>query len=304
MKKAVIDIGSNTINLVIGEIHNGTLNILFENKQHAKLAKGGINNKRMTPEALQRGFDAIAQNVAICNEYNINPDKISAYATATIRSTENGEAFVQEVKEKYGVTIETITGDKEAEFIYEGVVHGFDVKDQNILILDIGGGSNEFIHANREGIIWKHSFNLGVSRMLDRFNPTEPITQVEIDTIKAHFKEELSLLFENVKPAEVDALVGSSGSFDTIRNMILTEKGLTNNTAVTSMPFESADVAQLMNKLIPSTLEERLAMPGMIALRADYMVVAALFIQVVLEEMQIKKVFQCNYALKEGALFV
>ncbi len=304
MKKAVIDIGSNTINLVIGELINQKLHLIKEVKNHAKLAKGGINQKRMTPEALQRGYDAIASHLAECKRYDVDPAHIVSFATATIRDTANGQEFVQTVKEQYGLHIEIIDGQKEAELIYKGVEHGFPIADKNVLILDIGGGSNEFILANHTGILWKHSFPLGVSRMLERFHPTEPITQKEIDTIQDYFRDELQLLFENVSPADVHALVGSSGSFDTIRNMILVDKKLENDEAITWLELAHEDLNGLFKKLIPSTAAERMEMPGMIPLRVDYMVIAALFIRLIIRELQISHVFQCNYALTEGALLL
>lgn len=304
MKKAVIDIGSNTINLVIGEIIDHKLHIIKEVKNHAKLAKGGINQKQMTPEALERGYSAIASHLEECIHHQVSIKNIVSYATATIRDTSNGKEFVDTVFERYGLAIEIIDGQKEAELIYKGVEHGFPITKENILILDIGGGSNEFILANNEGIKWKHSFPLGVSRMLERFHPSEPITKKEIDSIKTYFKNDLSLLFKNVKPSDINNLVGSSGSFDTIRNMILVEKGLKNEEEITWMKLVISDLNNLIQRLIPSTAEERMHMPGMIPLRVDYMVIAALFIQLVIEELGIENVFQCNYALTEGALVI
>ena len=304
MKRAIIDIGSNTINLVIGEVHGDSLTILLEDKIHAKLAKGGINQNQMTPEALERGVNAIASHVAKCANLGITSDQIKAYATATIRSTANGQHFVDLILQKFGVSIEIITGDKEAELIYQGVAHGYPMSYKNVLIQDIGGGSKDLIISKKNGIMWKHSFNLGASRMLDKFQPTEPITNGEIKTIKDFFKAELKLLFEHVKPSEVHGLVGSSGSFDTIRNMILLNRGEINNENQTWMEFNTADLKDLLLKIIPSTRDQRLAMPGMIEMRADYMVIAALFIETVIEELKIKNIYQCNYALTEGALFV
>lgn len=304
MRKAVIDIGSNTINLVIGELVNGQLKLLLDVKNHAKLAKGGINQKKMTPEALQRGYNAISSHLEECKKYKVAPEKIVSFATATIRDTTNGNEFVATVKKSFGLHIEIIDGLREAELIYKGVENGFPMTDKNILILDIGGGSNEFIFANNDGIKWKHSFSLGVSRMLEKFHPSEPITKTEISDIKKHFKSELSLLFENVQPQGVYGLVGSSGSFDTIRNMILTSKKLENDLSTTWMELENEDLSKLMEQLILSTAEQRKKMPGMVLLRVDYMVIAAIFISVIIEELKIKKVFQCNYALTEGALLL
>lgn len=304
MRKAVIDIGSNTINLVIGELAHGKLNLLLDAKNHAKLAKGGINQKQMTPEALQRGYDAISSHLKQCKKYEVAPENIVSFATATIRDTSNGQEFVDSVKEKFALHIEIIDGQREAELIYKGVEHGFPISEKNILILDIGGGSNEFILASNKGIKWKHSFQLGVSRMLEKFNPSEPIKKTEISTIKNHFKTELSLLFDKVQPGDVFGLVGSSGSFDTIRNMILMSKGQDNDLSKTWMELMNDDLTNLMNLLIRSTAAERKLMPGMVLLRVDYMVIAALFVSVVIEELDIKKVFQCNYALTEGALLL
>ena len=130
-------------------------------------------------------------------EYDV--DKLRAFATSAIRSTKNGGDFVSEVFEKLALKIEVIDGDKEAELIYQGVGKAIPFDLDCKLIMDIGGGSTEFIIANAEGVQWKKSYQLGVSRLKELFKPKDPITQEEIQTIE-HRESELKDLIENIKP--------------------------------------------------------------------------------------------------------
>ena len=133
MRKAVIDIGSNTINLIVADIYNGKLEVLYDGKNHARLARGGIVNGAMTLEAMQRGYDAINGYVLVCKKFLVEPHAIHAFATATIRDTANGAEFVNRIKADCGVTIETVTGDTEAYMIYLGVKAGFPLSDKTVL---------------------------------------------------------------------------------------------------------------------------------------------------------------------------
>ncbi len=151
-------------------------------------------------------------------------EKIITTATAGVRSTANGKEFVQALERLFNLKIQIISGDEEAELIYMGVKQAVKFDDKNALILDIGGGSNEFIIANNQGLIWKHSFNLGMARLLDLFNPSDPITSEEIIKVEEYIDSNLSVLYEAVKKFNPQQLIGCSGTFDTFRSMILSQK--------------------------------------------------------------------------------
>ena len=301
MRIAIIDMGTNTFNLLIVETSdNNNYKIIFKDKDGVKLGKDGINNKVITPEAFERGVKAIANHLKNINKFKA--DKIVATATSGIRSTENGKEFVKTIESKFGLKIQIISGDEEAELIYRGVKQVVKFNSENVLILDIGGGSNEFIIANNNGIIWKKSFNLGIARLLDMFNPSDPVTDEEIEKTELHIDSNLSPLydaFEKYKPAK---LIGCSGTFNSFRAMIIAKNGgiSEEDKKNNSYPVNLNDYAILHEELLKSTLEERKKMKGLEPVRIEMIVLASIFVNFIIRKFNIKSLTQSAFAIKEG----
>jgi len=170
---AVMDLGTNTFHLLIAQGDAANPEELYHTTVPVRLGEGGINNGIIQPAAYKRGVDTLVQFSEKIAEFKA--ERVSAMATSALRSASNGKDFIEEVRAKTGIEIETISGDREAKYIYEGVKAGKCLTKQNSLILDIGGGSVEFILGNEEEIIWKRSFEIGAARMLDKFHKIDPI---------------------------------------------------------------------------------------------------------------------------------
>ncbi|PZX11799.1 exopolyphosphatase/guanosine-5'-triphosphate,3'-diphosphate pyrophosphatase [Breznakibacter xylanolyticus] len=304
MNIAIIDLGTNTFNLLVAETTpEGSYVIRHESKCHAKLGKGGINHRTITPEAVQRGLDALRTHLATIARFEVNHANIHCFATAAIRSADNGNDFVNLVKQELGLTIRVIDGQTEAQLIFDGIKQVVPIADEKVMVLDIGGGSNEFIIANRDGVIWKHSFNLGVSKLFDKFSPNSPITQPEIDTIEAYFEQELQLLFDALQQHPVHTLIGSSGSFDTLAAMISAKyHPLLDVSKLLTYHISMTHFHEIHRRFLASTIEERAAMKRMDPHRVELIVLASMFIHFIVKRCDITQMWQCAYALKEGAL--
>ncbi|MEA3316581.1 MAG: phosphatase [Bacteroidota bacterium] len=301
MKIAIIDLGTNTFNLLIAKtLPNKTFKTLLLDKVGVKLGKGGINKKTITSEAFNRGINAIEQiNNTIQNN---NVDKIIATATSGIRSTQNGKELVQVIENKFDIKIQIIDGNKEAEFIYAGVKQACKLNTDNILILDIGGGSNEFIIANNKTIKWKHSFDLGMARLLDKFEPSDPITVKEISKIEKYLEKQLELLFNAVEAYKPKVLIGSSGTFDSFRAMLISNTNYIEGFGDTSYKIDIEKYEKLHSKLLSSTHSERMKMKGLEPVRVDMIVLASIFVNFTLKKFQLSDFYQSNYAIKEGVI--
>ncbi|MEC8273679.1 MAG: phosphatase [Bacteroidota bacterium] len=301
MRIAIIDLGTNTFNLLICDKKGENKKTIFKNKIAVKLGEGGIDKGIIANTPYQRGIKALEDHLKTIKKYDV--DKVKAFATSAIRSTKNGVDFVSEVFEKLALKIEVIDGDKEAELIYQGVRKAIPIDLDYMLIMDIGGGSTEFIIANAEGVQWKKSYLLGVSRLKELFKPKDPITQEEIQTIENHLKSELKDLIKNIQTFPCKTLIGSSGSFDTLVEMIgfkFNNLELKNKKPSCNILLEHYKWAQ--DFLIQSTLSERLNTKGIVTMRADMIVLSVIFINFVLREFDIKEMIRSKYALKEGAM--
>jgi len=300
MKFAILDFGTNTFNLLIAEsVSNGDFKSLYSGKEPVKLGKGGINNGMITPEAMERGFMAVKNHLVTVKKYGNPP--VKAFATSAIRSSANGTVFITELKKRFGFDTEVITGDREAELIYKGVRSSGIIPDKASLILDIGGGSNEFILCDNNDIFWKHSFDLGMARILERFHFSDPITKEEITELESYYDRELQPLYSAVKKYNPLTLIGASGSFETFSEMIRLKKGLDPDSRA-SRPIALNDYQELYKLLLSSTLEERKVMPGMEPVRVEMIVAASIFVTFVLNKCRISSLLQSDYALKEGVI--
>ena len=303
MKVGIIDLGTNTFNLLIAEIDNkGGYLPVYRSKVGVKLGEGSFSKNYITEDAMQRAFVALdAQILAIKNNYC---DRILAFATAAVRNASNGDLFVKKVKDQFGANIMVIDGDKEAKMIYQGVQLAGALSSEYSLIMDIGGGSTEFIIANDEEIVWKKSYEIGVSRLIELFNPSDPIKQSEEDEIRSYLKEHLSDIFEEARNQNIKQLIGSSGSFDTFSDVLAHRDGsFDQSKEQKSLDFDFNALVEHLKELIKSTHQEREAMEGMVAMRIKMIVLSAIITDLVISEIGIEKVKLSRYSLKEGVLF-
>jgi exopolyphosphatase/guanosine-5'-triphosphate,3'-diphosphate pyrophosphatase len=303
MKLAVIDCGTNTFNLIIVQVtgHN-KYEKLYHTRIPVKLGEGTINGGYIDEKPFNRGLDAIwAFSKKIRQE---KVDKVLAFATSAIRDGSNGMDFVRAVKENHGIDLTVIDGEREAELVYCAVREAVALTDDISLIMDIGGGSTEFLLANKEKIYWKHSFPIGAARLLDKFKPSDPITKDEIEALRTYLEEQLQPLTEAVKKHHPVELVGSSGAFESFVEMINSELGgEVFNEETTAFTIELENYRRISEMVIASTLARRRKMKGLIPMRIDMIVICCLKVDFVLEKYNLKGMRMSTWSLKEGAMF-
>lgn len=304
---AVIDLGSNTFHLIIGERKpDGTLYILYQEKRMVKLAYGGISSGIIAPEAFERGVHCLKDFASTMATHSIPACLAIAVGTSAIRSAKNGAVFVETVRDLIGINIEVINGDTEAYYIYKGVMAALPrTSPHPRLIMDIGGGSVEFILADSQNLYFKKSLEIGGQRLMDRFMDSDPISPEAIKDLKSYLFEALQPIWEACSIHRPDVLVGSSGSFDTLCELAHHRMGDTqfemDKSTFSSLTLE--DFALLKDSLLSKNREQRMAMPGMIELRVDLIVVGCVLIEVVLQELNLSAIQVSNYSLKHGVLF-
>ncbi len=300
LKTAVIDIGTNTFNLLIVEKKGKHPNTLHNSRIPVRLGKGGITKKKITEDAFQRGIEALKELKKIIDDYSCNG--IYAFATSMVRDADNGLVFVEEVKKQTGITVHIISGDREAELICNGVRKAVKM-DRKMLIMDIGGGSTEFIIADRNNIYWKKSYQLGVTRLYETFQQNDPITLAEIHQTETLLEKELNELILELNREKIESLIGSAGSFESYAEMIeckISGKGIDPKTP--SQHLHLQEMKLLLEEIIISNHEERKRMKGLHEIRRDLIVMASILIRFILKKAAFNEVIYSAYALKEGVL--
>ncbi|MCF8276519.1 MAG: hypothetical protein K9J17_07275 [Flavobacteriales bacterium] len=302
MRVAVIDLGTNTFNLLIVDVStSGTYKAVFNTKLAVKIGEGAMIAGVLLPEPMQRAKNALSEYLGIIAEHDC--EKTLAFATSGIRSTSNGAQFVAEVKTELGLEIKVIDGLEEAKLIYEGVDLAIQFGDEPMLIMDIGGGSTEFIIADKTGVLWMKSYRLGISRILQMLEPQDPVTELDIQNLNQLFTEQLTELLEKCQEFNVKTLIGSSGSFDSFIEMIWSEKGSSKlASSVVREEFDLNDLKQLHERLIIYDYDTRKAIPGLVEMRVDTIHLASYMVQWVLSNCALERLLLSSYALKEGVL--
>lgn len=295
---AVIDLGTNTCNLLVAEYDHKDYHILYQGKQAVKLGKKGIHKNLLTEEGLARAVKAIHQHQQKISSFAVS--EVIVIATSAIREASNKEWFQQQIKIKTGLELTVISGDKEAELIFKGVKLAFETLEDHTLILDIGGGSNEFILIEDQLPLWKQSFPLGVARVVEQMPPSEPVTEDEINQIVQWFDDGLLALWKRLKEVPVTTLIGCSGAFNTLTDLI--DQTNAGTKARIRQEITVSDFKRILEMLVASTTEQRMAMKGMEPLRVEMIVPAILFIKLVVDKLNIQRIYYTDFALMEGVL--
>lgn len=294
---AVLDLGTNTFNLLIRDLDTDCT--LSNTKIAVKLGKGGLAENRIAPAAFQRGLDAIAQHAITARTWGVK--RLFAFATSAIRSTTNGQAFADAALQQSGIQINIIDGLQEAHFIFNGVMASGALNgQQTALIMDIGGGSTEFILVQNGQPIWFESYPLGASRIMEHTQPNDPVTLADIQKMEAHIANPLAVLMDQLQRHKPAVLIGSSGSFDTLYDLIAAKNKRPLLAAQPTAAFDLVELDAITQELLDKTLAARLAMPGMVEMRADMMPISAVFIRWLLRIHPFKELHLSTFALKEG----
>lgn len=304
--KAVLDLGTNTFHLLIAELENNQVIEHYQEQIAVKIGAGGINQGKITEEAYQRGIMAIEKLLESIKKFPVN--SIIAIGTSAIRNAENGLAFLNEVKDKFGIKVQKITGDIEAELIYQGVSKSFSLPAQPVVVMDIGGGSVELIIGIQNQILWKQSFELGAARLLDKFKPAAQIREEEIKLIDAYLSDSFqpfaaALKEINSKFPSCSTLIGSAGSFESLLDVLKID--LNKNSIPISKHAEElalSDVQDFFRYILNSTQLGREKMRGLLPFRVDMIVVATLLKRHIINNYGLNQIITSRYALKEGLL--
>jgi exopolyphosphatase/guanosine-5'-triphosphate,3'-diphosphate pyrophosphatase len=289
-KKAVIDLGSNTFHLLIVDANH---QCMHRERSFVRLAEEGI--ERIGDAAFQRGIEALLHFYEKLNAYNVQQCKV--VGTAALRSASNASAFIEEVKEKTGLEIEVIDGKQEAYYIYKGIATVVPMHTGNHLIMDIGGGSVEFILVKDGTPVDSRSFNIGISQMFAKLAHSYPISPEERSNVVQYIQGDLDDLKDVLRKTPIKAIIGASGSFEVLEAMYNLEVIQGHYNILSGEAFRKKAAV-----VYTSTLEELLANPAIPASRAKLITMAFILIECILDLSEAPAIYISPVAMKEGIL--
>lgn len=299
---AIIDLGTNTFHLLIAEGNGSGYNIILRDRLAVKIGMGGINNGVITEGGLQRALLAMQSFKNTLDEHGVEAKATYAFGTSALRNAKNGQEVATRIKSITGIEVSIIPGEQEAHYIYLGVRAALGLGHDRNLIIDIGGGSVEFIIADHDQVFWKQSFEIGAQRLLEMFQKHDPIHDSEVKELDAYFRKSLETLFEALKKFNPEILVGSSGTFDTLSDIFCITHDIEKSPEEVETPLSIEGFYEIYNDLLLKNREQRMQIPGMIEMRVDMIVVACCLVKFLLENHHFNRIRVSTYSLKEGVL--
>ncbi|MCC5918742.1 MAG: hypothetical protein JJU02_15590 [Cryomorphaceae bacterium] len=290
---AIIDLGTNTFNLLVYDTEK---QVYLENRKVAvHLGKGGLKAGMLMPDSVERGIACIKEHLKLAAQHGA--EECHAFACSAVRSAKNRDEFVEEVFQKTGLKVKVLSGEEEAEWIFKGVKLAIPIGEKPVLVMDIGGGSTELIVGNAAGVQWLKSYDLGVSRLLELFSPTDPLSEKDEDDIRSHIRH----CWNDIPKLPPIDLIGSSGSFDTLAALYLGSKNIEmDSTNGLRLPLES--LAEICETLRTFDETQRRRMPGMDLSRVHHIHLSAILLEEIRRKVEVQSITVSNFALKEGAV--
>jgi exopolyphosphatase/guanosine-5'-triphosphate,3'-diphosphate pyrophosphatase len=299
VRLGVVDCGTNSFHaIIVDAFPDATFQVLTRHKEMVRLGEGEFaeGERRLTDAAMERGMRALRAIKALAEEWGVSA--YIACATSAIREAANGGAYTDRIRHELGIVVRPISGETEARLIYLAVSHAVDLSEPSLLV-DVGGGSTEFIVADGDGAHFLASLPLGAQRLTERFVRTDPVSRAEFRALRAHVRAQLGDVFEAARAHGVRRLVGSSGTLLALAAVTASAYG-DPAAPVHEQTFDALHVREVTKRVMQSDLEERLATPGILDRRADQIVAGAVLLDVLLKDLGIERFVVSPDALREG----
>jgi exopolyphosphatase/guanosine-5'-triphosphate,3'-diphosphate pyrophosphatase len=299
---AAIDIGTNSIHLVVARFGEGSqFEVIAREKEMVRLGSGSGDMKQLDADAIQRGIETLERFRRIAE---ISGAKVYAVATSAVREAENAGAFLERARVEAGIDVQIISGVEEARLIHLGVLQAVAVFDRRLVLVDIGGGSTEILVGERGEALSAFSLKLGAIRLTRRFFRTDLLHPGAVDACRRYVRAMLARVRRDVHRLGFEVAVGSSGTIQTIAAMVLATRDDPDlPRTFNNFAFTRKEVRRVVDALTDATtIEERRRLPGVDPSRADILLAGALILEQVMKELEVDEMVVADYALREGVL--
>ena len=294
MRAAAVDIGTNSCRLLIAEKKTDeSFNILSRKLEITRLGEGVDQNKILKKRAVNRVFKVLKKYKAIIDEFQV--DRVRIVGTSALRDVENSYLLTEKIKD-LGLKLEIISGEKEAELNYLGAVSNL---EDNFLLVDIGGGSTEFIWSNSSEINFK-SLDVGCVRMTEKFiaDPNEKISLAEINEIQSYVDNSLS------KELELDKKFKVKGVGGTITTLAAVKLALEvyDSSKIEDLKLKYSELEKIRDRLKDLKLKERKKVKGLQPKRADIIVSGLIILMTIMKYINSQELYVSDHDLLYGLL--
>lgn len=299
---AAIDIGTNSFHLIIAEVlpSTGRFKILGKEKEIVRLGSGSTDMKYLSEMAMNRGVEALKRFRVIADLFHAD---IRAIATSAVREALNQDEFLRRVKNETGIRIDITSGAEEARLIQLGVLQVLPLYKKKILLIDLGGGSTEFLLGKQRSILFSNSLKLGAVRLTERFFANESLRNKSIEQCRSFVRGSLAPVTRELQKRSFEVCVGSSGTISTIANIIRAQRGEETELSLNNFVFYKSELSEAVSLILDApTTRMRSNIEGMDSARSDIIVAGAIILEEIFRELRLQQMTVSEYALREGII--
>lgn len=302
MKLAAIDIGTNSIHMiVVNVLQQRNFEVIDRVKEMAKLGVGVFATNRLSDHAYHLGLDTIERYVKLADQLGV--DDIITAATSATREAQNGDAFLQEVYQRTKIRPRIISGKEEARMIFLAVRNAIALaENENALVLDIGGGSTEAVVGNRNDILFGTSLKLGVLRLLDMFDDPNDIGSEARSVLESHIQFLAERAIASAQQAGFDRVIGTSGTIRTLGEAAYTATHGKELQSVNAEVVQLKALEKLTEQLIELKPEKREKIDGISSKRTDAIHLGGILLTKLLQMADVPEITLCDASLREGMI--
>jgi len=298
--RAAIDLGTNSFHMVVARVEpDGHFDVLDREKEVVRLGSGAGVMRQLTPEAIERGIEALGRLRRIADGYSA---AIDAVATSALREALNRDVFLQRARDEVGVDVDIVSGVEEARLIHLGVIQFVPLLDERILVIDIGGGSTELVVGEGTDVLLARSLKLGAIRLTDRFFPEGEIGQHAVRDCRTYVRSFLAPAVADVRALGPFTAVGSSGTILNLARIVAAEQSdalaVSNGDSFTAEGLQDA-VATILERKHASDRDD---IAGLDEQRRDIIVAGAILLNEIVDLLSIDRIVVSEAALREGIL--
>lgn len=293
--KAAIDIGTNSVRLLVARWQDGRIIPLVKDLQTTRLGQGVHHTGRLAPEAVARTLEAVRAMVGIAKERQA--DEIMAVATSAVRDAANGPEFIQQCQEEIGITVHILPGTDEARLSFNGAVQGR-TSEGELVVIDIGGGSTELAFGQEKELRQALSLNIGAVRLKDIFPASVNGVLDNIPEILRYITGVIKMLPPLTQPDAVTGVGGTITSLAAIAQQLLSY----DREKVQGYFLSTRCVNQLLTALAAMTLVDRQKVAGLQPERADIIVYGVAILSALLAELEAHGLTVSEQDILEGII--
>jgi exopolyphosphatase/guanosine-5'-triphosphate,3'-diphosphate pyrophosphatase len=297
---AGIDIGTNTLRLLVARLDGPDKLIELDSDYHiTRLGEGLRREGRLLPSAMARTVAVLSQFRKKLSSYELND--LVVVGTSAVREAKNREEFLDRVKKETGFEVEWISGTEEARRTFLGVLLGIGVSRHRMVVMDIGGGSTEFVLAEHGRPTQILTTDLGVVTLTEKYLTTDPIATTDFKALRAAIEIRLKPVCEGLMAEKPFSLIGTAG---TITTLAAIDQRLEHYDPdkINRYRLKKSSVAGMLKDFLSKTIKERCSMPSLEKDRADIIVAGTAILMMTMDRLECSEILVSDYGLREGIL--